>query len=59
MSGKKQMNIWTDPETREAIEALRANAKPIPSVGQVVRRAVLELYAREMKPEPERAGKSR
>ena len=46
----KQMNIWADAETREAIEALRANAAPIPSIGQVVRRAVLELYEREIKP---------
>ena len=52
MADKKQMNIWADAQTRDAIEALRANAAPIPNVSQVVRRAVLELYEREIKPAP-------
>ena len=51
-----QINFRADVKLRDAIEALRSRARPIPSVGQVLREAVLEKYAREMKQPKKRNG---
>jgi hypothetical protein len=45
----KQLNLRVDDEVREAIEDLRRLRNPIPSVGDVVREAVLEKHRREVK----------
>lgn len=45
----RQVNVRMDGRTRSAIEAMRRNVDPIPSVGEIVRQAVLEKYARDMK----------
>lgn len=46
----KVISVRNDSEFFAALEALRRQGKPIPSQSDIIRRAVLELYAREVKP---------
>ena len=47
---EKPTSVRLDGGTKDAIAALRRKADPIPTVSDVIRRAVMELYEREAKP---------
>lgn len=46
---EKPISIHIDAELRLAIEAIRKLGTPIPSVSDVMRKAVMEKYARDVK----------
>ena len=50
MITKSPFSIRRDDTLEKAIEALRRHVEPIPTISDVVRKAVMEKYERDVKP---------